>query len=124
MNILKIIKEEVDSFDWIRDIKTNNTIAEEIYDKLNWIRRPKLPTDNLQARFDLFPWAENTDAELKAWQRGNTGYPLVDAGMRELYNTGYMHNRVRMVVGSFLVKNLLVHSDEYRHPAYQTFHFG
>ena len=70
---------------------------------------PKLPTDNLQARFDLFPWAENTDADLKAWQRGNTGYPLVDAGMRELYNTGYMHNRVRMVVGSFLVKNLLVH---------------
>jgi deoxyribodipyrimidine photo-lyase len=70
---------------------------------------PKLPTDNLQARFDLFPWAENTDADLKAWQRGNTGYPLVDAGMRELYSTGYMHNRVRMVVGSFLVKNLLVH---------------
>jgi deoxyribodipyrimidine photo-lyase len=70
---------------------------------------PKLPTDNLQARFDLFPWAENTDADLKAWQRGNTGYPLVDAGMRELYKTGYMHNRVRMVVGSFLVKNLLVH---------------
>jgi len=70
---------------------------------------PKLPTDNLQSRFDLFPWAENTDADLKAWQRGNTGYPLVDAGMRELYNTGYMHNRVRMVVGSFLVKNLLVH---------------
>ena len=60
---------------------------------------PKLPTDNLQARFDLFPWAENTDADLKAWQRGNTGYTLVDAGMRELYNTGYMHNRVRMVVG-------------------------
>jgi len=70
---------------------------------------PKLPTDNLQARFDLFPWAENTDADLKAWQRGKTGYPLVDAGMRELYTTGYMHNRVRMVVGSFLVKNLLIH---------------
>ena len=70
---------------------------------------PKLPTDNLQARFDLFPWAENTDADLKAWQRGKTGYPLVDAGMRELYSTGYMHNRVRMVVGSFLVKNLLIH---------------
>ena len=45
MNILKIIKEEVDSFDWIRDIKTNNTIAEEIYDKLNWIRRPNVTTD-------------------------------------------------------------------------------
>ena len=70
---------------------------------------PKLPTDNLQVRFNLFPWAENTDADLKAWQKGKTGYPLVDAGMRELYTTGYMHNRVRMVVGSFLVKNLLIH---------------
>lgn len=70
---------------------------------------PKLPTDNLQVRFNLFPWAENTDADLQAWQQGKTGYPLVDAGMRELYTTGYMHNRVRMVVGSFLVKNLLIH---------------
>ncbi|MDC3261324.1 DNA photolyase family protein, partial [bacterium] len=70
---------------------------------------PKLPTDNLQQRFNVFPWAKNTDAELKAWQKGKTGYPLVDAGMRELYGTGYMHNRVRMVVGSFMVKNLLIH---------------
>ena len=70
---------------------------------------PKLPTDNLQARFDRFPWADAINADLKAWQQGNTGYPLVDAGMRELYTTGYMHNRVRMVVGSFLVKNLLIH---------------
>lgn len=70
---------------------------------------PKLPTENLQTRFDLFPWANNTDEDLSAWQQGKTGYPLVDAGMRELYSTGYMHNRVRMVVGSFLVKNLLIH---------------
>ncbi len=70
---------------------------------------PKLPTDNLQQRFNVFPWAANTDTELKAWQKGKTGYPLVDAGMRELYDTGYMHNRVRMVVGSFMVKNLLIH---------------
>ena len=70
---------------------------------------PQLPKDNLQSRFDIFPWAANTDADLRAWQRGRTGYPLVDAGMRELYSTGYMHNRVRMVVGSFLVKNLLIH---------------
>ena len=70
---------------------------------------PTLPTENLQVRFNLFPWADNTDADLKAWQQGKTGYPLVDAGMRELYSTGYMHNRVRMVVGSFLVKNLLIH---------------
>ena len=70
---------------------------------------PQLPTDNLQSRFDAFPWANDSDDHLKAWQQGCTGYPLVDAGMRELYSTGYMHNRVRMVVGSFLVKNLLIH---------------
>jgi deoxyribodipyrimidine photo-lyase len=70
---------------------------------------PALPTKNLQPRFDVFPWAQNTDADLRAWQKGKTGYPLVDAGMRELWETGYMHNRVRMVVGSFMVKNLLVH---------------
>lgn len=66
---------------------------------------PELPKKNLQRKFDYFPWQNNTPA-LKAWQRGETGYPLVDAGMRELWQTGYMHNRVRMVVGSFLVKNL------------------
>jgi deoxyribodipyrimidine photo-lyase len=70
---------------------------------------PALPTKNLQPRFDVFPWAQNTDADLRAWQKGETGYPLVDAGMRELWETGYMHNRVRMVVGSFMVKNLLIH---------------
>ncbi|MFQ3222947.1 MAG: deoxyribodipyrimidine photo-lyase, partial [Porticoccaceae bacterium] len=70
---------------------------------------PQLPSKNLQTRFDLFPWANDTKSNLRAWQQGKTGYPLVDAGMRELYSTGYMHNRVRMVVGSFLVKNLLIH---------------
>ncbi|MCS3902342.1 deoxyribodipyrimidine photo-lyase [Methylohalomonas lacus] len=55
-----------------------------------------------------FPWRWNT-AGLRAWQRGETGYPLVDAGMRELWHSGYLHNRVRMVVASFLVKHLLVH---------------
>ncbi|MFT5288249.1 MAG: deoxyribodipyrimidine photo-lyase [Planctomycetota bacterium] len=70
---------------------------------------PQLPKDNLQRRFDHFPWLVDSGDDLKAWQRGRTGYPLVDAGMRELYSTGYMHNRVRMVVGSFLVKNLLIH---------------
>ncbi|OGT70110.1 MAG: deoxyribodipyrimidine photolyase [Gammaproteobacteria bacterium RIFCSPLOWO2_02_FULL_57_10] len=70
--------------------------------------RPTLPRENLQRRFDRFPW-RNDPQQLSAWQRGMTGYPLVDAGMRELWQTGYMHNRVRMVVGSFLVKNLLTH---------------
>ncbi len=69
---------------------------------------PHMRRENLRAKFDKFPWRKNT-ANLQRWQRGLTGYPLVDAGMRELWNTGYMHNRVRMVTGSFLVKNLLLH---------------
>ncbi|MEM8844037.1 MAG: deoxyribodipyrimidine photo-lyase [Pseudomonadota bacterium] len=72
---------------------------------------PSLPKSNLQAKFDTFPWLKN-QKRLSAWQRGQTGYPLVDAGMRQLWQTGYMHNRVRMVVGSFLVKNLLIHWHE------------
>ena len=69
---------------------------------------PDLPRKNLQAKFDGFPWAENDDY-LRAWQTGQTGVPMVDAGMRELWQTGYMHNRVRMIVGSYLVKNLRLH---------------
>jgi deoxyribodipyrimidine photo-lyase len=68
---------------------------------------PDLSTRNLQAPFDDFPWRAD-DAALTAWQRGRTGYPIVDAGMRELWSTGVMHNRVRMVVASFLVKHLLI----------------
>lgn len=66
---------------------------------------PDLPDTNLQSKFDNFPWQSDDDA-LKAWQRGNTGVPMVDAGMRELWQTGYLHNRMRMIVGSYLVKNL------------------
>jgi deoxyribodipyrimidine photo-lyase len=69
---------------------------------------PELPRKNLQQKFDAFPWRDDAEA-LQRWQRGRTGYPVVDAGMRELWRTGYMHNRVRMIVGSFLVKNLLLH---------------
>ncbi len=69
---------------------------------------PTLSESNLNRRFDNFPWQQQSD-ELTAWQQGRTGYPIVDAGMRELWQTGYMHNRVRMIVGSFLVKNLLLH---------------
>ena len=68
---------------------------------------PDLATRNLQPSFDAFPWKDD-DKALAAWQRGQTGYPIVDAGMRELWHTGVMHNRVRMVVASFLVKHLLI----------------
>ena len=69
---------------------------------------PTLPHQNLNKRFNAFPWHDDVEA-LRRWQHGQTGYPIVDAGMRELWQTGYMHNRVRMIVGSFLVKNLLLH---------------
>lgn len=69
---------------------------------------PELATVNFDARFDHFPWGEADPAVLEAWQQGRTGIPLVDAGMRELWQTGYMHNRVRMVAASFLIKNLLI----------------
>jgi deoxyribodipyrimidine photo-lyase len=68
---------------------------------------PELSARNHNARFDAFPWRTDSDA-LRAWQRGRTGYPIVDAGMRQLWTTGWMHNRVRMIVGSFLVKHLLL----------------
>jgi deoxyribodipyrimidine photo-lyase len=68
---------------------------------------PDLATQNLHAGFNAFPWKRD-DAALAAWQRGRTGYPIVDAGLRELWHTGVMHNRVRMVVASFLVKHLLI----------------
>jgi deoxyribodipyrimidine photo-lyase len=68
---------------------------------------PELPRKNLQMKFDSMPWRDDKRS-LKCWQRGQTGYPIVDAGMRELWQTGYMHNRVRMIVGSFFVKNLRI----------------
>ncbi len=68
---------------------------------------PKITNQNLQSKFDSFPWINNK-SHLKKWQTGQTGIPMVDAGMRELWQTGSMHNRSRMIVGSFLVKNLLI----------------
>lgn len=67
-----------------------------------------LPIKNFNPKFNQFPWEDNLHL-FQVWQKGNTGYPLIDAGMRELWQTGYMHNRVRMVVASFLVKNLNIH---------------
>jgi len=77
---------------------------------------PRLATANLRTEFDRFPWAwpdpaghGSVDEELRAWQQGLTGFPLVDAGQRQLWHMGWMHNRVRMVAASFLVKNLGIH---------------
>ncbi len=68
---------------------------------------PDMVCHSMRKEFTRFPWVENQEL-LKCWQKGKTGYPLVDAGMRELWHTGWMHNRVRMIVGSFLVKDLLI----------------
>ena len=97
-------------------IKGNNESIDHFLSELGWREfsyaqlyfNPELPKKNLQSKFDQFPWDDNLN-NLLAWQKGQTGVPMVDAGMRELWLTGAMHNRVRMVVGSFLVKNLLLH---------------
>jgi deoxyribodipyrimidine photo-lyase len=70
---------------------------------------PHSVAGNLNRKFDAFGWAPPDATQLSAWQRGRTGVPLVDAGMRELWATGWMHNRVRMVVASFLTRNLRLH---------------
>lgn len=69
---------------------------------------PELATVNYRPEFDAFAWESATRSELKAWQRGRTGYPLIDAGMRQLWEIGWMHNRVRMATASFLIKNLMI----------------
>ena len=89
--------------------------AEKFLSELGWrefsyyllFHHPDLATANFDDRFDAFPWAKDTKT-LRAWQRGRTGYPIVDAGLRELWHTGVMHNRVRMIAASFLIKHLLI----------------
>jgi deoxyribodipyrimidine photo-lyase len=75
-------------------------------------QHPRMATENIRSEYDAFPWPRLHSNALEAWQHGRTGIPLVDAGMRELWHTGTMHNRVRMVVASFLTKNLLI---DWRH---------
>ncbi|AMJ60199.1 cryptochrome/photolyase family protein [Bosea sp. PAMC 26642] len=89
--------------------------AEKFLTELGWrefsyhllFHNPDLAKVNFNSRFDAFPWRDD-DHALQAWQRGRTGYPMVDAGLRELWTTGWMHNRVRMIVASFLIKHLLI----------------
>ena len=72
---------------------------------------PELAAQNYNPAFEHMPWVRN-DGALRAWQTGQTGYPIVDAGMRQLWKTGWMHNRVRMIVASFLTKHLMIHWTE------------
>jgi deoxyribodipyrimidine photo-lyase len=84
----------------------NELIWREFYQMILW-HRPDVATNAFKPAYQKIPWRNNED-EFKKWCDGQTGYPMVDAGMRELNETGYMHNRVRMVVASFLTKHLLI----------------
>lgn len=86
---------------WIRQLAWREFHAHLLY------HFPTMPDRNWRQQFDRFPWVDD-GPRLAAWQRGLTGYPIVDAGMRELRETGWMHNRVRMIAASFLVKDLLI----------------
>lgn len=96
----------------------DSKVAEKFLGELGWrefnwhvlFSFPRLHVQNIRPEFDRFPWHSEAEAhdDIEAWQHGHTGIPLVDAGMRELWTTGYMHNRVRLAAASFLVKNLLV----------------
>ena len=96
--------------------KNNNKDIDHFLSELGWREFSNnllyhwndLPRKNLQHKFNDFNWSSD-NTKLRAWQKGLTGYPIVDAGMRELWTTGYMHNRSRMITASFLVKNLLIH---------------
>lgn len=100
---------------------SDRTGAETFLKELGWrefahhllYHFPQTTDQPLRTDFAHFPWEDN-EAGLRAWQRGRTGFPIVDAGMRELWSTGWMHNRVRMIVASFLVKDLRIH---WRHGA-------
>ena len=86
-------------------------LSEVGWREFNWnilFHFPTLATDNFRPEFNAFGWGDIDERELTAWKTGHTGIPLVDAGMRELWQSGTMHNRVRMVTASFLIKNLLV----------------
>jgi deoxyribodipyrimidine photo-lyase len=99
----------------VRNRRTLVTPAEKFRSELAWRefsygllgQVPNLHTTNVRREFDGFPWRDDDDG-FRAWCRGETGYDLVDAGMQELWQTGYMHNRVRMVCASFLTKHLLI----------------
>lgn len=95
--------------------RDDSTAMEKFLSELGWrefayhlhFHFGDLTQRNFRPEFDAFPWIEAKEA-LAAWHRGRTGYPIVDAGMRELWTTGWMHNRVRMIVASFLTKDLLI----------------
>lgn len=91
---------------WGNDVFVSELIWREFFMQIMW-HFPNSSERNFKPQYNLIQW-RNNEADFKKWCAGKTGYPMVDAGMRELNKTGYMHNRVRMVVASFLVKHLLI----------------
>ncbi len=95
----------------IHALKTNSTFLSELIWREFFMQIlyhfPKVVTQNFKSKYDAIPWRNNKE-EFEKWCKGKTGYPMVDAGMRELNATGYMHNRVRMITAGFLCKHLLI----------------
>jgi len=108
-----------DIWEKCKKLKSKNISVKKYTNEIGWREFshslinyfPEMLKGNLRKEFDNFPWVNNAKF-LNAWKKGMTGYPIVDAGMRELYETGWMHNRIRMVVGSFLVKHLRINWKE------------
>ncbi len=94
--------------------KANDYSSDKFLTEIGWrefsytllFYNPDLASENYRSDFDNFPW-DSDEAKVEAWRRGQTGYPMVDAGMRQLWQTGWQHNRVRMICASFLIKHLL-----------------
>jgi deoxyribodipyrimidine photo-lyase len=100
------IREKARKAEQLNETFLNELIWRDFYAQI-LANFPKVATQAFRAEYDQIEW-RNNEADFKAWCEGKTGYPMVDAGMRELNATGYMHNRVRMVVASFLTKHLLI----------------
>lgn len=102
VSVRQLVKQATD----LSHTFVSELIWRDFYHAVLW-HFPKTASESLKPDYDKIAW-RNNEAEFAAWQEGKTGYPLVDAGMRELSATGFMHNRVRMVVASFLTKHLLI----------------
>lgn len=110
--VVKLVQDFVEDHTWAPTVKA----AEAFLREIGWrefayhllFHFPHNTDQPLNMRFADFPWRDDYKEDLDAWRRGRTGIPIVDAGMRELWSIGWMHNRVRMIVGSLLVKNLLI----------------
>ena len=100
------IREKARKAQHLSEVYLSELIWRDFYATILY-HNPKVVTESYRAKYDRIEWL-NDEKDFEAWKNGMTGYPLVDAGMRELNQTGHMHNRVRMLVASFLTKHLLI----------------